>query len=72
MFAMPQIWCWIDPKWDSIRIYTYYMLIWICIVGSMLCYFLVGYHVFRSRNQLHSFSQSRTRDAGHLDQVGGP
>ncbi|KAK4091105.1 G-protein coupled receptor protein [Purpureocillium lilacinum] len=68
IYGEATIWCWIDPKWDSIRIYTYYMLIWICIVGSMLCYFLVGYHVFRSRNQLHSFSQSRTRDAGHLDQ----
>ncbi|UNI13499.1 hypothetical protein JDV02_000240 [Purpureocillium takamizusanense] len=73
IYGEATIWCWIDPKWDSIRIYTYYMLIWICIVGSMICYFLVGYHVFRSRNQLHSFSQSKGRDAAtsHIDQKPG-
>lgn len=38
------------------------MLIWICIVGSILCYFLVGWHVFRMRNRLRSFSTSRNRD----------
>ncbi|EHK49811.1 hypothetical protein TRIATDRAFT_83166 [Trichoderma atroviride IMI 206040] len=56
------IWCWVDREWDFIRIYTYYMLIWICIVGSILCYFLVGWHVFRMRNRLRSFSTSRNRD----------
>ncbi|KAH6608554.1 hypothetical protein Trco_001900 [Trichoderma cornu-damae] len=56
------IWCWVDREWDYIRIYTYYMLIWICIVGSILCYFLVGWHVFRMRNRLRSFSTSKNRD----------
>ncbi|KAL7793081.1 family A G protein-coupled receptor-like protein [Trichoderma ceciliae] len=56
------IWCWVDREWDFIRIYTYYMLIWICIVGSILCYFLVGWHVFRMRNRLRSFSTSKNRD----------
>ena len=35
------------------------MLVWICIGGSLIFYFLVGYHVFRSRNQFRSFSTSR-------------
>ncbi|EHK18198.1 putative G-protein coupled receptor protein [Trichoderma virens Gv29-8] len=56
------IWCWVDREWDFIRIYTYYMLIWICIVGSILCYFLVGWHVFRMRNRLRSFSTSKNRE----------
>lgn len=38
------------------------MLIWICIVGSLLFYFMVGYHVFRSRNRLRSFSASKSRE----------
>lgn len=69
MGYLTQIWCWVDPKWDSVRIYTYYMLIWICIVGSIVCYFLVGCHVFRSRNQLRSFPASKNREAGHYEQV---
>ncbi|ODA77986.1 hypothetical protein RJ55_06589 [Drechmeria coniospora] len=69
VYGEATIWCWIDPKWDGIRIYTYYMLIWICIIGSILCYFLVGYHVFRSRNQLRSFPASKSREATHCEQA---
>ncbi|GAB0136947.1 hypothetical protein EsDP_00005231 [Epichloe bromicola] len=59
--ALLLIWCWVDAKWDAIRIYTYYLLVWICIAGSLICYVLVGYHVFRSRNRLRSFSATRSR-----------
>ncbi|PHH59381.1 hypothetical protein CDD81_3340 [Ophiocordyceps australis] len=71
IYGEATIWCWIDPKWDSIRIYTYYMLIWICIVGSFVCYILVGYHVFRSRNQLRSFPASKNREHGHHHERAG-
>jgi hypothetical protein len=53
---MMQLWCWVDGEWDYIRIYTYYMLIWICILGSIISYVLVGYCVFQSRNNLGSLS----------------
>lgn len=58
-----------DKEWDDIRIYTYYMLIWICIAGSLLFYFMVGYHVFRTRNQLRSLSTSKNRDGGYMEEV---
>ena len=45
------------------------MLIWICILGSLLFYFMVGYHVFRSRNRLRSFSTNRSRDGTQTDDV---
>lgn len=57
-----QIWCWVDREWDDIRIYTYYMLIWVCILGSLIFYTMVGYHVFHSRNRLQSFSTNKSRD----------
>lgn len=38
------------------------MLIWMCILGSIICYVLVGYCVFRSRNRLRSLSTTRSRD----------
>ncbi|KND92938.1 Cyclic AMP receptor-like protein A [Tolypocladium ophioglossoides CBS 100239] len=69
VYGEATIWCWVDPAWDSVRIYSYYMLIWICIVGSIVCYFLVGYHVFRSRNRLRSFPASKSREAGHYEQA---
>jgi hypothetical protein len=57
-----QIWCWVDREWDEVRIFTYYMLIWVCIFGSLILYFLVGYQVFRARDELRSFSTAKSRD----------
>ena len=68
-----KIWCWVDREWDAIRIYTYYLLIWVCIAGSLILYFLVGYHVFRSRNQLRSFSTtSKGREVTQIEEVSLP
>ncbi|KAJ3497495.1 hypothetical protein NLG97_g1849 [Lecanicillium saksenae] len=67
VYGEATIWCWVDRQWDDIRIYTYYMLIWICIVGSLLCYALVGYHVFRSRDRLRSLTASTSRDAAIIE-----
>ncbi|KAF5022297.1 hypothetical protein F66182_5674 [Fusarium sp. NRRL 66182] len=62
VFGQATIWCWVNRDWENIRIYTYYMLIWVCIAGSILFYFMVGYHVFRTRNQLKSLSASKARE----------
>ncbi|OAA42448.1 GPCR, family 2-like protein [Beauveria brongniartii RCEF 3172] len=67
VYGEATIWCWVDRQWDYIRIYTYYMLIWICIVGSLICYLLVGYHVFRSRDRLRSLTASTGRDAAVVE-----
>lgn len=45
------------------------MLIWVCIVGSLLCYALVGYHVFRSRDRLRSLTVSTSRDVAIIELV---
>ncbi|KAH7150139.1 hypothetical protein B0J13DRAFT_583473 [Dactylonectria estremocensis] len=68
VFGQATIWCWVDSDWENIRIYSYYMLIWICIIGSLLFYFMVGYHVFRSRNRLMSFSASKSRETDNCEQ----
>ncbi|KAI5463834.1 hypothetical protein BGZ63DRAFT_506494 [Mariannaea sp. PMI_226] len=69
VYGSATIWCWVDNDWENIRIYTYYMLVWICIVGSLLFYFMVGYHVFRSRNKLRSISASKSRENGTNEPV---
>ncbi|QPC78582.1 hypothetical protein HYE68_009334 [Fusarium pseudograminearum] len=67
VFGQATIWCWVNRDWEGIRIYTYYMLIWVCITGSLLFYFMVGYHVFRSRNRLKSLSASKSREPAAAD-----
>ncbi|KAI8635433.1 hypothetical protein F5Y19DRAFT_11580 [Xylariaceae sp. FL1651] len=65
------IWCWIDKDWSDLRIYTYYLPIWVCIALSSFIYIAVGYYVFKQRNQLRNLSLSNpsrdppeTRDSG--------
>ncbi|KAK1987331.1 G-protein coupled receptor [Colletotrichum cereale] len=52
------LWCWINRRWVDLRIFTYYIPIWFCVLGSCLIYFAVGYHVFHHRNQLHNLTFS--------------
>ncbi|KAH8676099.1 hypothetical protein BX600DRAFT_546796 [Xylariales sp. PMI_506] len=50
------IWCWIDQNWSTLRIYTYYLPIWVCILLSSVIYIAVGCYVFKQRNQLRNLS----------------
>ncbi|CAK7274819.1 hypothetical protein SEPCBS119000_006367 [Sporothrix epigloea] len=52
------LWCWIDDGWNALRIYSYYIPIWICIFMSAIIYIAVGYHVFQLRNQLRNLTLS--------------
>ncbi|KAI0911829.1 hypothetical protein F4823DRAFT_560584 [Ustulina deusta] len=68
------IWCWIDRGWSDLRIYTYYLPIWVCIILSAFIYIAVGYYVFQQRNQLRNLSLSNptrnspdARDSGEKD-----
>jgi hypothetical protein len=67
-----QLWCWITNDWNPVRIYTYYMLIWICILSSMVIYFSIGVYVFRVRNRLHQFSSTTLTSAHRKGTVGSP
>ncbi|KAI1101470.1 hypothetical protein F4804DRAFT_10306 [Jackrogersella minutella] len=64
VYGNATIWCWIDKDWSNLRIYTYYLPIWVCIILSSLVYIAVGYCVFKQRNQLRNLSLSNPgRDA---------
>ncbi|KAL7792054.1 putative G-protein coupled receptor protein [Trichoderma ceciliae] len=56
VFGNAALWCWIDSNWSLVRLYAYYIPIWICIFGSILIYIAVGYHVFHHRNRLRNFT----------------
>ncbi|KAI1412534.1 hypothetical protein F5Y13DRAFT_162901 [Hypoxylon sp. FL1857] len=58
MYGNATIWCWIDKDWSNLRIYTYYLPIWVCIILSTCIYVAVGYYVFKQRNQLRNLSLS--------------
>ncbi|KAL7933014.1 putative G-protein coupled receptor protein [Trichoderma chlorosporum] len=56
IFGNASLWCWVDSNWSLVRLYAYYIPIWICIFGSIVIYTAVGYHVFRNRNRLRNFA----------------
>jgi hypothetical protein len=52
------LWCWINDKYNQLRIFTYYLPIWTCIVLSAVIYGAVGYQVFQGRSQLRNLTLS--------------
>ncbi|KAM5347889.1 hypothetical protein ACJ41O_007713 [Fusarium nematophilum] len=52
LFGDAALWCWIGTDWSLVRLYSYYIPIWVCILLSIVIYVAVGYHVFHHRNQL--------------------
>ncbi|KAK4677804.1 hypothetical protein QC764_302020 [Podospora pseudoanserina] len=51
-YGNARIWCWIDPSHQMLRIYTQYLPVWICILGTLLIYLGLGIHIIRSRNDV--------------------
>ncbi|OAA71166.1 GPCR, family 2, secretin-like protein [Cordyceps fumosorosea ARSEF 2679] len=64
-----QLWCWIGPNWSLVRLYAYYIPIWICIFLSIVIYIAVGYHVFQQRNRLRSAGLQSLDKSGCLQSV---
>ncbi|KAJ3472793.1 hypothetical protein NLG97_g10713 [Lecanicillium saksenae] len=42
VFGDATLWCWIGPNWSLVRLYAYYIPIWICIFFSIIIYIAVG------------------------------
>ncbi|KAL2021364.1 hypothetical protein VTK56DRAFT_7229 [Thermocarpiscus australiensis] len=58
IYGNATLWCWIDDTYNQLRIFTYYLPIWMCILLSAVIYVAVGYHVFHQRNQLRNLTLS--------------
>ncbi|KAF4451811.1 hypothetical protein F53441_5286 [Fusarium austroafricanum] len=52
IFGDATLWCWIGTDWSLVRLYAYYIPIWIFSFLSIMIYIAVGYHVFHTRNQI--------------------
>ncbi len=45
-------------EWNSLRVFAYYLFVWICILLAMIIYIGIGAYVFRARNKLHQMAGS--------------
>ncbi|KAI1065395.1 hypothetical protein LB507_001104 [Fusarium sp. FIESC RH6] len=52
MYGDAALWCWIGSDWSLVRLYAYYIPIWIFSFLSIMIYVAVGYRVFHARNVL--------------------
>jgi len=57
------LWCWITPKWDPLRVATFYGPVWLVVIITITIYVIVGIDIFKKRNQLRQFSSLRNGDS---------
>ncbi|KAK0657011.1 hypothetical protein B0T16DRAFT_50373 [Cercophora newfieldiana] len=79
MYGNATLWCWFSDEFNQLRIFLYYMPIWMCIMLSNIIYVCVGYSVFHQRNQLRNLTLSNQargavdeRSSAEKGQVGLP
>ncbi|KAM5349774.1 hypothetical protein ACJ41O_006279 [Fusarium nematophilum] len=66
------VWCWIRDEWADIRVFTSYIFVWACIIASVVLNSIVGYRIFRTRNEIRNFSNSHSQQSGGDEQLSGP
>ncbi|KAL8626981.1 hypothetical protein Q9189_007316 [Teloschistes chrysophthalmus] len=49
------LWCWIDIKWDFLRIALLYGIVWVAIVFAFAIYIKAGLVIYRRRDALSGF-----------------
>ncbi|KAL8683927.1 MAG: hypothetical protein Q9186_000138 [Xanthomendoza sp. 1 TL-2023] len=49
------LWCWIDLKWDFLRIALLYGIVWIAIIFAIGIYIRAGRVIYKRRDQLKGF-----------------
>ncbi|KAL2271394.1 hypothetical protein VTJ83DRAFT_765 [Remersonia thermophila] len=70
IYGHAQLWCWIDDDYNQLRILTYYLPIWLCILLSSAIYLAVGCRVFRQRSQLRNLTFSNQGNETFIDEIG--
>jgi len=63
IYGSATLWCWITPKWDSLRVASFYGPVWLVVVITFLIYIIVGIDIFKKRSQLRKFSHPRPATA---------
>ncbi|KAI1034437.1 hypothetical protein LB504_004387 [Fusarium proliferatum] len=59
VYGATTTWCWIRESWVSIRLFTSYLFVWICIATSIVLNTAVGFRLFRARNKARGILNSR-------------
>ncbi|RKK23600.1 hypothetical protein BFJ66_g16178, partial [Fusarium oxysporum f. sp. cepae] len=58
IYGQAYVWCSVSDNWPNVRVFSSYIFVWPCIVGSVVLNFIVGYRIFHSRNRIRHLSNS--------------
>ncbi|KAH0548675.1 hypothetical protein GP486_007781, partial [Trichoglossum hirsutum] len=56
VYGPATLWCWINPKWDVLRVATFYGPVWVVVMFTVFIYILAGREIYQKRRQLRKFS----------------
>ncbi|KAL9633761.1 MAG: hypothetical protein Q9164_004508 [Protoblastenia rupestris] len=58
----PDLWCWISPEWELLRIGLCYGPAWLSIISAFTIYLMSGREIFKKRRELRAFNSSTHED----------
>lgn len=59
-------WCWISEDWNALRIYTSYMLVWGCLLTSLVIYATVAIRASRTSDRPSNEGASHSRQSSQV------
>ncbi|KAL8886236.1 MAG: hypothetical protein Q9215_006034 [Flavoplaca cf. flavocitrina] len=55
IYGLAVLWCWIDTRWDFLRIALLYGIVWIAIIFAFAIYIRAGRVIYKRRDKLKGF-----------------
>ncbi|UNI17608.1 hypothetical protein JDV02_003939 [Purpureocillium takamizusanense] len=71
IYGSSGMWCWIVPKWDYLRIATFYGPVWATIVLTLAIYLRSGGTIYRKRQQLRKLQETSSVGLSSITRGGG-
>ncbi|KAI1812231.1 family A G protein-coupled receptor-like protein [Poronia punctata] len=52
------LWCWVTPRWEVLRVATFYGPVWLVILATFFIYIRAGREIYQKRRQLRALGNS--------------
>ncbi|OBT61292.1 hypothetical protein VE03_09587 [Pseudogymnoascus sp. 23342-1-I1] len=66
IFGDATLWCWVNVRWNTLRIATFYGPVWVVLLTTMGIYIVVGKVVFENQARFRELSKIASRNQANM------